>query len=152
MFISNMTEEEFNSKFFDVRKHKLQKGQVIARFTAMADLIEAGFEKRNLVDLLRQTDKAEAAAQVMRKLFHSAEPDCYRVPKEIAQDLISGLSVSEVLAKPYRYKIELFYYTEKDNIPENHPHWSCISLLNLDEFLKQTGSTDAIAGKEEEAL
>lgn len=129
-----ITEQNFSEFFFDVRTCKPKKGQVIACFTAMAELVNS-IEKTNLVELIKNTDKMEAATQVMRKLFHASELDAIRVAKEIAEDLLRNMTVEEILKKPYSYKIEIFYYTEVENVPKDDPHWSVISILNLDEHV-----------------
>ncbi len=129
-----ITDQNFSEFFFDVRTHKPKKGQIIACFTAMAELVDS-IEKTNLVELIKNTDKMEAATQVMRKLFHASELDAIRVTKEIAEDLLKDMTIEEILKKPYSYKIEIFYYTEAENVPKDDPHWSVISILNLDEHV-----------------
>ncbi len=133
-----ITEENFEEFFFDVRKHKPTKGQVLARYTALADLVDSG-EKRNVIDLLRLTDKVIPTTNVMKKLLHACELDSYRVPRKIIEDLIRGMSMEKVLQKPYRYKVEIFFYTQQEHIPRGDPHWDCISLLNLDSFIEHEG-------------
>lgn len=129
-----ITEENFNDYFFDVRQHSPQKGQVIACFSATA-YFEEGPEKRQMIQLVKDTKKAAAAGQVMRKLLFASEPDCWRVPREIAMDLLSGMNETEVEKKGYKYTVQMYYYTKPHYIPDNDPHWTAISLLNLDEFL-----------------
>ena len=130
----NIDEDSFEEYFFDARRHKPQRGQVLAVYAAMADFVD-GFEKRQLIDLMQKTDKCLPAAQVMRKLCHAVEPDCYRVPREMSEDLAAGMTEDEVAEKPYRYKVEIFYYTQVEYIPKDDDHWSCVSLLNLDHYL-----------------
>jgi len=125
-----ITADNFDEYFFDIRKHNPKKGQVIACYSAIA-YFEASNEKLQMIQLLRETEKAEAAGQVMRKLLHASEPDCWRIPKEIASDLLSGMSEDEVNNKSYKYKLEMYYYTDPKCIPED-PHWSTISILNID--------------------
>lgn len=129
-----ITEENFDKYFFDVRKHNPQKGQIMVVYRAMAKLVK-GPEKKQLIDLLCQTDKAVAASQVMKKLLFACEEDSVRVPLEIVNDLKTGFSIDKVLKKPYKYKIEIFYYTWPECVP-NDPHWESISLLNLSDFFK----------------
>lgn len=129
----------FSKYFRDVRMNKPEKGEVMARFTSMAELIE-GRIKHDVIDLLcNKKNKTEAAMQVMRKLGSATEKDSIRVCKEICKDLASGLSLQEVEKKIYKYQLEMFYYTKKEYIPIDDPHWSVISLKNLDEFLDQAG-------------
>lgn len=129
------SEENFKKYFFDVRMHKPKKGQVIACFTSMADLTN-GPDKKHLLDLLRTHNHPEVATTMMTRNFYATEIYSYQVPIAIINDLLSGLSVDEVLAKPYRYQIELFYYTEPENIPTNDSHWSMISIFNVNEMMK----------------
>jgi hypothetical protein len=54
---------------------------------------------------------------------------------EIGEDLKSGMSVEEVQKKPYKYKMEMYYYTMPEYVPKGDLHWSACTVLNLDEFL-----------------
>lgn len=128
-----LNDENFNKYFFDVRKHKPQKGQIMVCYAAMADLVDSP-EKRNLVDLMVNSDKALAATQVMRKLFLASDLDSIQVPRQIAEDLHNGMSIREVMEKRYRYRLEMFFYTWPEYVPQD-PHWSTISILNLNEFI-----------------
>lgn len=116
--------------FYDIRKHKPRPGDVIACYTAVAEFVESR-EKGHVIDLLTNTDKMLPATQVMMKLHHAREKDAILVLKEMTKDLISGMSKEEVNKKPYKYVISVYFYTKKENIPTDDPHWSCISLLNL---------------------
>lgn len=132
-------ENNFSEYFRDVRMHnRPQRGEVMARYTATAEFVN-GHMKRDIIDLLHNKNKIEAAIQVMRKLGSATEKDAIRICKEICQDLVSGMSLKEVEDKIYKYQLELFYYTKKEFIPLNDPHWSVISLKNLDEFLDAAG-------------
>jgi hypothetical protein len=146
-----INEENFSSYFKDVRNSVPEKGEIIAQYSAAAEFIE-GNEKRQIISLLTATEnKMEATAQVMRKLLHASELDAYRVPRMMAEDILSGMSVDEVAQKPYKYTLEMFFYTKLENVPKGDPHWSTISVLNLDEFLdKKDGQIESkILSKEE---
>lgn len=132
-------ESNFEEYFFDVRRHQPKHGQVVARFTSMADFVK-GNEKQNVLDLLYKKGKIEPCTQVMRKLLFATEIDAIRVPKLMIEDLIGGMSYYEVLEKPYRYQVEIFYYTKPEYIPKDDPHWSCINIKNLDEHLARKDS------------
>lgn len=128
-------ESNFSQYFKDVRLAKPERGEIMAQYCAMAELVE-GRLKSDLIDLILNKDgKIIAATQVMRKLGCASEIDSIRVCKEIASDLNSGLDVKEVERKAYKYKLEMFYYTKKEYVPVGDPHWSVISITNLDEFL-----------------
>ncbi len=129
-----ITSENFNKYFRDVRRNKPEREEVIAKYSAVAEFIDGG-EKRQIISLLMDTeDKMEATVQIMRKLLHASESDAYKVPRSMAEDLLSGLTVEEVAKKSYKYVLEMFFYTRPENIPKDDPHWCCISVLNLDDF------------------
>lgn len=129
-----ITEENFSEYFRDVRFSAPDKGDIIAQYTAKAEFVE-GNEKRQIIALLTSTEnKMEATAQVMRKLLHASEVDAYRVPRLMAEDLISGAGEDEVASKAYPYTLEMFFYTKPENLPKGDPHWSSISVINLDDF------------------
>lgn len=130
-----ITDKNFGEYFKDLRKSNPEKGDVIALYSATAEFIE-GNEKRQIISLLTSTqNKMEATAQVMRKLLFASELDAYRVPRMMAEDLLSGLSVDDVAKKPYKYTLEMFFYAKPENVPKDDPHWSIISVLNLEQFL-----------------
>jgi len=120
----------FSEHFYDIRKNGPKKGQVLARFTAMADFVD-GWVKRNVIDLLdKNTTGAESARKVMRNLVCSTEIDSILVPKRICEDLKAGMTTEEVASKPYKFQVEHFYWTAPENIPDD-PHWNTIRMLNL---------------------
>jgi hypothetical protein len=127
-----INENKFEDYFFDVRRYKPQKGQVIAKFTAIAELIE-GKMKRDLIDLVKHKDKAEVATKVMRKLGCAIEKDSVVVLRKITEDLLV-MTEEEVLIKPYEYVCEMFFYTKAEHVPLNNPHWSIISIMNLNKY------------------
>lgn len=126
-------ENNFGQYFFDVRRFPPQRGQIMARFGAYAEFID-GMMKKNIIDLLKK-DKVLAAIQVMRKLGCAVERDAIRICREVCDDLVSGMSDEDVEKKVYNYEMESFYYTKKEYVPLDNPHWSVISVKNLDEFL-----------------
>lgn len=128
-----INESNFHLYFHDVRMNKPQRGQIMARYAATAELFD-GRLKKDIIDLMYK-DKALAATAVMRKLGCATERDSIRICKEIARDLVSGMTQEEVENKVYKFALEVFYYTKKEYVPVGDPHWSVISLNNLDEFL-----------------
>lgn len=119
----------FKEYFFDVRKHGPKEGQVMVKFTAVAVLGD-GPEKKDLIKVLKM-DKANAGAMIMKKIHCAREPDCYRVCREICEDLDSGMSDGDVSLKEYEFVIEAFYYTKREYIPKD-PHWETIDLIEFD--------------------
>jgi len=131
-------ESNFGEFFKDVRNHSPKSGDVMAQYSAVAEFVD-GNEKRQIISLLTSTDnKMEATAQVMRKLLCASEIDAYRVPRCMAEDLLAGMTEEEVASKPYKYTFEMFFYASPDNVPKGDPHWSVISLLNLEDFVGKT--------------
>lgn len=122
----------FDQYFFDARKHKGKKGQVLARFSAVAEFID-GQGKTDIVGLIKK-GKGRQAAEVMKKIHGAKEPDCYRVCRQIAEDLLI-MEEEKVVAKPYEYAVEYLFYTQRDYVPNNH-HWEMISLMEYDEETK----------------
>jgi hypothetical protein len=132
-------DSNFGVYFRDVNRHKPERGDVLARFTAVAEFVD-GDLKRDLIRLLATTEKAIPATNVMRKLGHATEIDATRVCKELCEDLLAGLTEEEVARKVHEYQIELFYYTKRELVPKGDPHWSTIGIANLDEFLDGAGA------------
>lgn len=120
----------FREYFFDVRQHRPQPGQILAKFAAVAVFGE-GPQKRDLLAVLK-SGKAEAAAAVMRKIHCAREPDCYRVCREICEDLVGGMSEEEVCKKEHEFVLEAFYYTRREYVPKGDPHWETIDLIHFD--------------------
>jgi hypothetical protein len=127
-------EKNFSEYFRDVRVSKPQRGDVMAKWIGRAEFIE-GDMKKNIIDLLANKDKVFAAIQVMTKLGHATYKDAIKVCKEICNDLISGMTHEDVEKKAYSYDVEMFYYTKKENVPEDDPHWYVIGIKNLDQFI-----------------
>jgi len=126
-----ITDENFEEYFFDVRKHRPKPGQIMAKFTAMAEFTGPQ-AKRDIMKLLKM-DKAQAAHQVMTKLHGAKPPDCYRICREMAEDMLAGLSEQEIIDKPYEFVLEFFFYTQREYVPKNDPHWETIKLIEYDE-------------------
>lgn len=134
-------ESNFNDYFFDVRTHGPKPGQVMASYTTMAELLD-GMEKRQIMELLRTSDKMPVVVQIMKKALLAKDPDCYRVPREMAEDLLKAKNIENIAKKPYKYTMEMCFWVRPEYIPENDPHWACISILNLDDYLaKKDGIT-----------
>jgi len=133
-----MNEEEividtsnFGEYFFDVRQFKPEPGQIMAKFTAVA-IFGEGQEKKDIINLLKQ-NKAKQASAVMNRIHLAKEPDCYRVCAEICEDLfINGLTVEEVEEKEYEFVLEAIYYTQREHVPKDDPHWETLDVLSYD--------------------
>lgn len=128
-------ETNFEEYFKDVRKHGPKAGQVMAKFTAIVEFVE-GQGKKDVIYLLK-IGKVHQATMVMRKIHGAKEPDCYRVCREICEDLIT-MTEEEVENKAYEYVMELFYYTQKEFVPREDVRWETIKLVSVN-FDEETG-------------
>jgi len=125
----------FDKYFFDVRQYGPQKGQVMAKFSAVA-VLGSGQEKLDLVNLLK-IDKVHQASQVMNRIHLAKAPDCYRVLREMCEDLLSGMSDEEVNQKEYEFLLEAVFYTKRECIPKNDPHWETLHVIDYDPDSKK---------------
>ena len=147
MVKTELSEEEFRAwfkdRFFDVREHKPQKGQVLSRYRAVAHFVDA-WVKRNVINMLVSNPVgAESAVKVLHKMCGATEADALRVALEMSDDLIGGMTEDEVAAAEYKMIIEFFFWVEPQYVPDD-PHWSKIELLNseLDSKIKAVHTTE----------
>ncbi len=141
-----INDQNFNEYFYDVRTHQPQHGQVMACYTAIADFID-GPLKRDVLNILEYHD-ALSVPKIMKKVGCAAERDSYRIPIEMVKDLLSGMPREQVAQKQYRYTVEVFFYTKKECVPKYDPHWSVISIMNLDEFLDANNNRISVKTRE----
>lgn len=113
--------------FIEAENHKPVPGEILACYRAKADLID-GQLKRDLLKVIKMKDKAIAASAVMRKLANATELDSYRIPREMAEDILSGMSDIQILGKDYKFTFEKYYYTTPEHFPKDNPHWTSIAL------------------------
>jgi hypothetical protein len=132
-----INEENFSQYFHDVRTHRPQTGEVMAKYTAVA-YFEDGPEKWNVIDLLGKAGKAHAATAVMRKCFFASERDSVAVPRQMAEDLLT-MTKYDVAKKSYKYTFEMFFYALPEHVPNDDPHWTTISLI---DFSKKSAGSD----------
>ncbi len=123
-------ERNFEEYFHDIRKCKPQPGQIMVRYSAVAEFLD-GDAKKDVIYLLK-LNKAHAAATVMKKIHGAIEPDCFRVCREMSEDLLE-MSEEDVLKKPYKFVLEYFYYTKREYVPKNDLHWQTIDLISFDK-------------------
>lgn len=133
-----INDDNFTEYFKDIRKNpKPQKGETLASWRATADFVD-GWIKRNVLEMLATNSAgAESAHTVLRKMVGAIEKDSVRVAKEMAQDLVDGMSPDDILNKPYRFIIELFYWTKEEYVPKD-PHWSTIKMVDLTDASNRT--------------
>lgn len=119
----------FHECFFDIKKHKPKKGQVLARYTARADFI-AGDDKKTVIKLL--TGNIHSALQFMKNVLYFNEKSAVLVAKTMLQDL-QILTTEEVLKKEYSFDLEAYYWTNKEYIPEDDLHWDYLKIESTDQ-------------------
>lgn len=123
-----MSDEWFEGNFFDVKTNRPRPGQILAKFTAMADFVD-DWVKKNVVSLLCKVPGGAASAQkVLRNMVGATEIDSIRVPLAIAKDLAEGMTEAEVLEKPYRFRLEKYWWAERAAVPSDNPHWTVIDV------------------------
>lgn len=124
-------DSNFDQYFFDVKKNGPKKNQIMARYVSKAELID-GEEKGYLIDILLTNPMgAEMAVQIAKNAFAAQESEAIILCKNIAKDLLNGMSKQQVLEKPYSYTLEKFFWTEEKYVPENDPHWQVIKISFL---------------------
>ena len=65
----------------------------------------------------------------MQVLGGASPKDSFRIPKEMAADLVDGNSIEEVAAKPYKFTLERIFWANKGTVPESDPHWCTLPVL-----------------------
>lgn len=124
-------ETNFDQYFFDVRKNKPKPGQVLACYEAEADFVEGNL-KKDIVHLLMTNNKgSDLSVRLMQKLAGATKDSAISVVKEMMSDLLSGVSSSDVAKKNYSFHCQYFFYTDRDYIPQNDPHWWSTSLIDI---------------------
>lgn len=127
-------EKNFHEYFHDIRKYRPEAGQVLARFRAVA-VFGYGPHKMDVIKLL-QINKAKQAVAVMQNIHLARTPDCYRICREMCEDLLSGMSDEGVARKEHEYVIESMYYVRSEYVPKNDPHWELVQVLEYNEETK----------------
>ena len=133
-------ETNFSEYFRDVRKFGPQAGDVMAKFSAIAEFV-GGQAKKDIIYLLK-IGKVQQATMVMQKIHGAKEPDCYRICREMCEDLLE-MKEEDVEVKPYEYHLEFFYYTKKEYVPREDVRWETIKLLDI-EIDEETGTIKSV--------
>lgn len=143
-------DSNFGSYFFDITKNAPKKGQVLAKYTAMADFVKGDVKDYIIETLLTNPMGAEMATQVMKYHCHATDEYATSVPMAIAKDMADGMTREEVSIKSYRFQIEYFYWTEAKYVPKGDLHWECIAITRAD-FAEAMKELDDMEKKEQEA-
>jgi hypothetical protein len=132
-------ESNFSQYFRDASKFPPQKGDVLVCYRANADFVYGDLKKDVVDSLSNSTFGAKTSIQIIKKLAKTNEKEAVLLTKKICEDLYGGMTEDEVLAKPYSYLFEMFFFTRKEHIPVDDKHWECMAITNLEEYLKKTG-------------
>jgi hypothetical protein len=124
-------ENNFDEYFFDARKHGPKLGQILACYDANAEFVDGNL-KRDLIHLLMTNHKGgEASIRLLQKLGGATSTSALPVVKEMMRDLLSGKSSDEVAAKAYSFQCQFFYYTWRECMPKDDPHWWSTALVDV---------------------
>jgi hypothetical protein len=134
-----VTEENFSEHFKEAGKQPPKRGEVLAIFRAVAELVD-GDLKRDIINKLQNEDGGvRFAIQVLIKACKMSYRESLKICKEIMTDLESQ-SIDEVLAKPYKFLYENKYFVKKELVPQNSPHWEIVSLKSVTVTEKNSDS------------
>jgi hypothetical protein len=122
----NMNDENFEKLFFDVATNERKPGQIAVCYNNSVELLNCPF-KDMIIETLQKGD-AGRAVNFLTKIGRATSLGAYQLCKEMTADLLQG-SVEAVQEKPYRYIIQLFFYTTLEHFPHDDPHWSFLSEI-----------------------
>ena len=125
----------FEKYFRDANTCKPEQGDILAKYSAMAELVY-GDLKQDIVKLLKISDfGAKTSIQIMKKLGKANEKEALRVVKAMCCDLFAEMTDDEVLAKPYKYVLEMCFFTKREHVPPDDLHWEVLAINNLEDYL-----------------
>lgn len=128
-------DSNFSQYFRDVFVSKPQKGDVLACYKAIAELVDGDLKDQVVEALFLDKIGANKAVSLMTKLGRAPRKEAIKLIKTICNDLYNGMAKHLVLAKTYEYLFEIFYYTKEEYVPKDNKHWEIIRINNIDEFL-----------------
>jgi hypothetical protein len=123
-------DSNFEQYFKDASKHRPEKGECLAIFKSMAELVNGDIKQEVILAVTTNEYGGQGAVQTLMKKCNMSYKEALRVCKEICQDCTT-LSEQEVLDKPYKFLFEKQYYTHKDFVPKDNPHWQVVGLKNI---------------------
>lgn len=124
-------DDNFSEYFKDVSSHKPERGECLAIFRSMAELVNGEIKQDVLQAVTTNMYGGQGAVQTLIKKCNMSYKEALRVCKEICQDRLN-MSDDEVLEKPYKFLFEKQYYTKKEYVPKDSPHWEVVGLRNID--------------------
>jgi hypothetical protein len=124
-------ETNFEQYFRETSKNKPEPGDVLAFYKSMAELTEGDLKSQMINALFHEKIGAQKAIQLFVKMGKVEHKQAVLVVKEMCQDLLNGISQDEVLKKSYKFFLQLSFYTKKEYVPTDNPHWEVITLKNF---------------------
>lgn len=112
--------------FFDAAKHEGKPGQIAICYNNSVELLDCPF-KDMIIETLQAGD-AGKAVNFLTKIGRASSLGAYQLCREMSTDLLNG-SVKAVQQKPYKYIVQLFFYTSPEHFPHDDPHWSFIEEI-----------------------
>jgi len=128
-------ESNFTEYFREINKSKPQKGDVLACYRAIAELVDGDLKEQIVESLFLEKIGPKKAVALMTKLGKTSRKEAIKLVKKIFMDLYNGMSKTMVLSKTYEYLFEIYYYTKEEYVPKNDKHWELIKLNNVNEFI-----------------
>jgi len=131
-----ITDDNFDDYFFSADNRKPEKGQVMVRFNAIAELVDGNL-KRDMINLLLNNKKGAIGASKMLQVFGKAvEEDCVQVTLKMAEDLYEGVSEDEVAKKSYKFRLQQLFYTQPEYASAiiKLPFWTKIKMIDIREI------------------
>jgi hypothetical protein len=124
-------ETNFHEYFRDTSTNRPEAGDVMVFYKSFAEL-QTGDLKSQMIDSLYE-DKigAQKAIQIFVKLGKASHQEALKVVKEMCADLHGGMTKDQVLEKPYKFYLQLSFYTKKEYVPVDNPHWELIPIKNF---------------------
>jgi hypothetical protein len=126
-------ENNFSQYFRDARTSKPESGDILVFYKSGAELMNGELKEQMIYALYHEKIGAQKAIQLFMKLGGATHHESIKVVKAMNDDLMSGMTNEEVLNKSYEFILQLSFYTKKEYVPKNDPHWEVIQLKNFVE-------------------
>jgi len=124
-------ENNFNQYFKDTRTNKPEHGDILVFYRSMAELVEGDMKGQMINALFHEKIGAQKAIQILMKIGGASHKEAIKVVKSMNEDLIAGKTMEEVYKNPYPFLLELSFYTKKEYVPKDDPHWEVIQLKSF---------------------
>lgn len=124
----------FSQYFKEISGYKPEKDDIMACYTTKAKFV-SGELKKDIIDSVE--GNVHSSIKILQKIAKARYMDAIKILKEIIIDILSGKTKEEIENKEYEYTAEFFYYTKKEYVPEDDPHWSTLKLYKIDNFLEK---------------